>query len=65
MDTAYVIFDTQTKALWTSSRGKKTWAAAGHAKNAWNVGSSTRYVNFSEQTRFECWKVELKLIQKV
>lgn len=64
MDTAYVIYDTETKTLWKNGRGKKTWSAAGHAKNAWNVGRY-REPKFSEQTRFECWKAELTLVEKI
>lgn len=35
---SFIIRNKTTGEIWVSRRGKRTWAAAGHAKNAWRVG---------------------------
>lgn len=40
---SFIIRNKNTGELWVSRRGKRTWAAPGHAKNAWLTGSKHLY----------------------
>ena len=35
---SFIIRNKKTGEIWVSQRGKRTWAAPGHAKNAWMTG---------------------------
>ena len=40
---SFIIRNKKTGEIWGSRRGKRTWAASGHAKNAWMTGRSCLY----------------------
>lgn len=64
---SYAIYDTLLETYWVTPNQNRIWKSTAAAKNAWNYyNTAWRADNplFSEQTRFECHEVELKLIRR-
>lgn len=67
MPTVFMIYDTERQMYWQSSKGRQTWSASWHAKNAWNhavPGGWRLYETgkFEKQTRFVCHKFDLSAL---
>lgn len=50
---SFIIRNKETGEVWSSRRGKRTWAAPGHAKNAWGCSHYYHWSNIE----FHCEKL--------
>lgn len=62
----YCVIDTDTDEIWMTPKGKMTWNAPGHAKNAWNEQRYPKWGKdeapvFTKQTRFVVKKCTLTI----